>query len=76
MPCQASNDRTTEGATEMTQQIKIGDRITFRAATRGGKPQATRKVVGFWVDGRPEVRFHGWPRFIVRWEEIVAVDAA
>ena len=66
----------TEGTTEMTQQIKISDRITFRAATRGGRATATRKVVGFWVDGRPLVGFHGWPHFIVRWDEIVSVDAA
>ena len=54
--------------------IKIGDRITFRAATRwaSGKAtrKATRKVNGFDSAGRPTVRYGGWKDFSVRLSEI------
>lgn len=46
--------------------IKIGDRITFRAATRW----ASGKVNGFDSAGRPTVRYGGWKDFSVRLSEI------
>lgn len=50
--------------------FKIGDRITFRAATRWSDRKATRVVNGFF-NGRPTVRFGGWADFVVRPEEII-----
>ena len=55
-------------------KIEIGDRITFRAATRDGNRKMTRVVNGFWLDGTmPTVRAHGWSNFIVRLHEIIEV---
>lgn len=55
-------------------RLRIGDRITFRAATlHSGAPTLTRTVNGF-DHGRPTVRCHGWPRFVVRFEEITKVE--
>lgn len=56
-----------------TQQLKIGDRITFVVITRNGRKRATRKVNGFWLGGQPTVRFDGCSEFIVRPDEIKAV---
>lgn len=36
----------------MSTEIKNGDRITFRAATRDGAPKLTRIVNGFWFGER------------------------
>lgn len=56
-----------------TKIIQIGDRITFRAVTRYGTPKLTRVVNGFWINGNPTVRAHGWPNFVVRPHEITAI---
>jgi hypothetical protein len=50
--------------------IKIGDRITFRAVTRFTGAEVTRKVRGFWYNGKPTVRYQGYADFIVNWGEI------
>lgn len=54
-------------------KIKVGDRITFKAATRSHFRQATRKVTEIDHHGRPCVRYHGWSNFIVEWSEVLAV---
>lgn len=53
--------------------LNIGDRITFKAATRDSYKKMTRVVTGFWPDGCPTVRAHGWSDFVVRWNEILEV---
>lgn len=58
------------------RKINVGDRITFRAATRSDFKVAKRKVVSFDSFGCPQVRYHGWKDFIVRWDEISAVERA
>ncbi len=58
------------------KKLKIGDSITFKAATRSHFKQATRKVVGIDALGRPQVRYHGWHNFIVHWSEISSVHRA
>ncbi|UTS82845.1 hypothetical protein [Phaeobacter piscinae] len=52
------------------QEIKEGDRITFRSPTRDGNRKLTRVVNGFWPNGLPTVRAHGWGNFVVRAHEI------
>lgn len=52
-------------------KMKIGDRVKFRAVRRWSTKTAIRVIVGFDMFGRPEVRFDGWPRFVVRHEEIL-----
>lgn len=59
----------------MSNLIKIGDYITFRAATRWSCAKARRKVNGFCL-GQPTVRYGGWDRFEVRPDEILKVEAA
>lgn len=54
--------------------IAVGDRITFRAVTRNGAPLMTRVVNGFWPNGDPTVRAHGWSQFAVRPQEITAIS--
>ncbi len=54
-------------------KINVGDRIVFKAATRAGNPKLTRVVNGFWPNGNPTVRAHGFPDFVVDWKEISAV---
>jgi hypothetical protein len=55
--------------------IKIGDHITFKAATRHSYAKATRIVTGFWgTTGMPTVRFHGWHNFVVRHHEVLAIN--
>jgi len=54
-------------------KLNIGDRITFKAATRDSYKKITRVVTGFWSNGCPTVRAHGWSDFVVRWNEISAV---
>lgn len=58
-------------------EIKIGDYITFKAATRWSSANAKqrRKVVAISPDGCPDVRFGGWSNFRVRLHEIVLVEA-
>lgn len=53
--------------------IKLGDKITFRAVTRGGAPKLTRIVNGFF-NGRPTVRAHGYADFVVFLREITNVS--
>ncbi len=55
--------------------IKIGDYIYFRAATPWSDRLVWRKVNGF-LNGKPTVRFGGWPNFIVRPHEIAKVKDA
>lgn len=57
------------------KRIKIGDRITFKAATRDSYRKATRVVNGFHF-GQPTVRYAGWSNFVVRPAEISAVISA
>lgn len=54
--------------------MKIGDSITFRAATRWGNSKATRKIVGIDRLERPLVRFGGWDSFVVMRHEIVSIE--
>lgn len=58
------------------RKLNIGDRITFKAATRAGNPKLRRVVNGFWIDGSPMVRAHGCADFVVHWHEISAVHPA
>ena len=60
----------------MSDQIQIGDRIKFRAITRWSTAAVWRKVNGFWVDGRPTVRYGGWADFIVSHHEITEHEPA
>ncbi len=53
--------------------IKVGDRITFRAITRHNSAKATRLVNGFLVE-KPTVRFEGCGNFIVRLHEISEIN--
>ena len=50
--------------------IQIGQEITFRAVTRHSGTTVTRIVRDLLADGRPLVKYHGWPLFIVNWDEI------
>jgi len=55
----------------MIENIKIGDRITFRAITRYNSAKVTRTVNGFYGENKlPTVRFEGHPTFIVKRNEI------
>ena len=54
--------------------IKIGDRIKFKAATRWNCGAVWRVVNGFWGD-QPTVRYGGWSNFAVRLDEIVEMNA-
>ena len=58
----------------MMTQLAVGDRITFRSATRWSCAKATRVINGFYGD-RPTVRYGGCPNFIVRRSEILAAEA-
>lgn len=51
---------------------RIGDRIKFRIAAREGVQTATRKVVGQHGDGY-EVRYRGYPTFIVHRHEVAVI---
>jgi len=55
-------------------KLKVGDRIKFHAIARFATRPVTRKVNGFWVDGRPTVNYQGYKEFVVRWREIIAVE--
>lgn len=60
--------------------IRVGDRITFRAATRSGCRKATRVVTGTpgntWHGGFSVKSFHGWSGFVVRPGEVVGHQPA
>lgn len=60
-------------STGETRPIRKGDRIKFRAVTRWSNETVTRRVVGFSPNGRPLVRYGGYPDFAVRHREIVEV---
>ena len=63
---------------------RVGDRLTFKAATRWSCAKATRKVNGFYNlyaddgctirDKYPTVRYGGWPDFVVRPYEIISIE--
>lgn len=53
--------------------INVGDRIQFKAICMYGAEKATRKVVGFYANGFPCVRYAGWSRFVVNPNEIIEV---
>lgn len=58
------------------RKLNVGDRITFKAATRCSYRKATRVVTGFWITGEPEVSYAGWRGFVVHWHEILEVRKA
>ena len=58
----------------MARKMQIGDRLTFKAATRDRHRKATRVIVGFDEYRRPLVRYAGWDNFIVRKNEIISVE--
>jgi hypothetical protein len=63
---QAVNDLLGRG-------VKLGDRITFRAATRWSGAKVTRVVNGFYM-GQPTVRYGGHAEFIVNHDEIIGIE--
>lgn len=58
----------------MRRKMRVGDLLTFKAATRCSYRKATRKITGFMPDGRPEVTYAGWSGFIVQPREIISVE--
>ncbi len=56
------------------KKFKVGDLLTFKAATRYSYRKATRKIVSIDHYGRPCVRYCGWSEFIVRPNEILSVE--
>lgn len=54
--------------------MRVGDLLTFKAATRCSYRKATRKINGFSLTGRPTVHYSGWSRFIVREDEIISIE--
>ncbi len=57
-------------------KVKVGDRITFKAATRGARYcDTTRVVTGiapYYTGAGICVRYHGWGDFHVRDHEIIS----
>jgi hypothetical protein len=51
--------------------MKIGDRIKVKIATRAGWIRGWRVVNGF-DNAKPTIRAHGWGKFVVRPHEILA----
>lgn len=56
------------------KKMRIGDLLTFKAATRCHYRKATRIITGFDSYGRPLVRYAGWSGFIVQPNEIISVE--
>lgn len=56
------------------RKMRVGDLLTFKAATRCSYRKATRVITGFDSLGRPEVRYAGWSNFIVQPREIISVE--
>ena len=58
-------------------KIQVGDRIQFRSVTRHSDRTVWRKVTGVNFCGKRiiQVRYHGWPNFQVRDNEIKDVEA-
>lgn len=55
------------------KKMRVGDLLTFKAATRCSYRKATRVITGFDNIGRPLVRYAGWSGFIVQPREIIEV---
>lgn len=55
-------------------QVKIGDRLTFKSATRDSCRKATRPITGFDSFGRPLVNYASWRGFIVMPHEIISIE--
>jgi hypothetical protein len=64
------------GAKAMAKKFKmrIGDLLTFKAATRCSYRKATRVITGFDRFGRPEVSYSGWSGFVVMANEIISIQ--
>lgn len=60
----------------MKRKMRVGDLLTFKAATRCSYAKATRKITGFDEYGRPLVRYAGWHGFIVQPREIISCKPA
>lgn len=56
------------------RKMRVGDLLTFKAATRCSYRKATRKIKGFDHLGRPLVGYSGWSDFIVMPKEIISVE--
>lgn len=56
------------------KKMRVGDLLTFKAATRCDFKKATRIITGFDSYGRPLVRYAGWSDFIVQPKEIISVE--
>lgn len=54
-------------------RMRVGDLLTFKAATRASFRTVTRKIRDFDPFGRPLVGYEGWPDFIVQPGEIKMV---
>ena len=65
----------------LDQEIKTGDLVTFRSATRSHCRKAVRAVTGFrWNESRMShdvtvTRYHGWKDFVVHCDEILSVES-
>jgi len=55
-------------------KFKIGDWLTFKAATRASYRKARRKITGIDEIGRPMVSYNGWSGFVVRFDEVIKVE--
>ncbi len=55
-------------------QMRKGDWLTFRSATRCSDRRATRKIRGFDELGRPMVGYAGWSDFVVMPKEIISIE--
>jgi hypothetical protein len=56
------------------KKMRVGDSLTFKAATRCSYRKATRRITGFDNWGRPLVHYAGWSDFIVQPHEIIGVE--
>jgi hypothetical protein len=56
------------------RKMRVGDLLTFKAATRCSYRKATRKITGFDHLGRPLVTYAGWNGFIVQPREIISTE--
>jgi hypothetical protein len=73
----ATEDWRKERISIMTRKkMRVGDLLTFKAATRASYRKATRKITGFDNYGRPLVSYAGWQGFIVQPKEIISVERA
>lgn len=62
--------------TQALREPRVGDRLTFKAATRSHYRKATRLINGFDTLGRPLVNYHGWSDFVVQLHEIISCEPA